>query len=240
MIWLCLFFAGSFARAFDGPFARAGQNFQNAATYQGRTTLLTTGYRRGRAYSLGLNADLTERRYTGGVQIKDQQYYLAGSRAVNEHVYVDGAAGLGVTTDIYARYGATVTPHFVFDRNDFGLGLRFAEYRTGQTGTLTGSYLHYFANGLTLGGATNVVRAATSIASYQLTSIYAPDDHHTVRATGAAGRTLEDRGLEARFNSLALEYTYACTAGWSAGLAWIDYWSEVRRERVIGLRLGWR
>ena len=61
-----------------------------------------------------------------------------------------------------------------------------------------------------------------------------------MRVGGGIGRALEDAGLEANFNTLSTEYTYTCTAGFSVGVGLTDYWSQVRRERTIGFRLGWR
>lgn len=213
---------------------------QDSANYHGQTYNLGAAVTLDPTWEVAASADALTRTYDGGSRVEDALFNLGAVWKPQSPAYVLADVYKSTRSDIYARNAVSVAPHYTSGASDFGLAIRYNDYRRLRAGSISPSYFHSLSDTTGFGAAAFVVRTEKFIAAVQAQALLNPFVRHQFRVIGATGRALEDAGLEVRFDSVTLEYAYALGMRWHLQLSYTDYASDVRREHSYGIGVGWR
>lgn len=241
LLWIFIVVSGFVYQAAADPTLVMVEATNNDSTkYQGRVLRAAGGYRLNETFDIEASFDDLERTYPGDVKIRDSIFAGNLISRVSRNVYLENAVSKSTTDLIYSIWSMRAGAHYTTGNEDFGLTGRYDEYRRSLAGTLIPSYFHSFTDDFGMGAAVFAVRTDSWNSAYQLQAVGKFAERHSYRAVVATGRTMEDAGLVAEFNSYTVRYLYDLKTHWQIGASFTDYASSVRNERSIGLTLGYR
>lgn len=216
--------------------ARLFASQANSSSYLGKSAGIEAEYRDGENLAFGLGYETFGRTFLAGPDITDRigtftlSYDLQGGR------YFELSAARAPDAQIRPLTSVQLTPRLAAGKSDFSLGFGWNHYREMDAGLLRPSYMYFFSDQLRAAIAIPVLRTNQTLVAEQFSVTDAFTDLHSLRFDVAGGRTLEDAGLQADFNTLSVEYGYrflSLTIFGSVG----TYWSTSRTEQNYGLRM---
>lgn len=197
-------------------------------------------YRFSKQFQPSIAFNDSTREYNGnGDQLHETNYTLGVVSVVRHDIYIEADANTSPDAKIGAKESYNITPHWVHGSTDFGLRFGYSRYIDSKAGLLVPSVNHDFSDQFSIYGAFYIARTHKEIFAEQLKISYSPWSRHRFTIGGAAGRTIEDAGVDAEFKSVGIEYNYHFNY-FTLGLAHNRYWSTLRSEHSYTLSLGFK
>lgn len=206
--------------------------------YRSQTSGLHAGYRRD-GYAAALGAHNLIRTFDDDTRFNETAYDFSGAAPLGSRAYIEADLSVSPDAILLPRTVGSLNPHWVSGSNDFSVGIGGNVYANSRAGFIHPLWIRSLREDLTVGLGTFQVRTDSWISSFHGDVDWKITPRHRARVDLAGGRTLEDAGLEATFNSLTAGYSYNLEH-WSLGVSGTQYWSTTRPELSSFLRLEYR
>ncbi len=176
------------------------------------------------------------RTYSGNTNVHDLAYDLGTTFNVGNGKYMEVSGSLVSNAVILPAQSITLGPRWAFGRNDVGISFNYSHYAKLSAATLHPGYIYNLSKHWLFGTGVFVTRTGSNLLAANGFVHYQPFRSQSFRIDGAGGRTLEDAGVEAQFNSYSATYGYHFKHISVLG-TFGQYWSQIRTENSYMLRL---
>lgn len=222
------------ATAYSVGFSR-----QTSARYDG--SILQAGIETSASENLRLNfgALTLKREYSADARIADSSFAAGAAYNFGAGTYFESRIEHSPDAEILPRSTFAIAPHKVIGATDFGLGFDYRTYPNVTAGTLHPSVRHEFGSRTAVTIGSFIARSDSTLTSYHGDVSVVTFEGQTARASVASGKTLEDAGVSAGFSSVYAGYLVTC-GRFNIGVDASRYWSDLRTETSVGLRLEYK